>query len=914
MSNRRKRKLDKSTLAQTFRFDCDRFLRFRLATDEERERAGFSDARFTRPGLEEIRAAGRRWETDQYDSLVRAFDGSRERVHYRRDEAIDTRTQRKPFLSMQDFFDRLRQSSPPVLIVEGEFSLPASAVPGLQEAFERFNLDPVRMRPDILWIRPAGESRAPLIGASAEEVEYEIHVIDVKLVSEPNLRHFTEVTYYALALAEALKIENLASRYAVSAQGYIWPGSYVPNLFRDLMAENRLDPDPLASTLERILVAVPYEIYQFHVRDFFQDRLLPVLGTDVLETAWHVQPSCALCDYLKFCGDQAKRDDHLSRVAWLTRGQSETLRRRGINTTTALAGAIQGNSTAWQEATASNQQLRASAPALLARTQALLSGQPVLAIGRRVASMPRSANLNIFLTIHSDPGSGLVFAMGADRVYWKPGDALGTPPQRDRTAKVFIVDSAGDFKRDAVMRLDAERQRLVEFLAQIGQWLDEVERDNQALRDAHQAAGGSGRVRGLASAHFFVWDSFEIKQLRRLIERHLADEEVRDKVGLLLRFFPPDSMLPTDPDAYRSQPGTAVKDVFKLLVGVPVAHDYTLLEVVNNFYPRRGIDGQFYVHKIAYGFYTPLTDQIPFERAYELWTGNIYLKKYDPEPARRLPFSRDEIRGELVKTVGTRLQALDELVQRLRTNYRDQLTLKKAPFSAAQPARMRVPVAGQQLNALERLDEAAREIENRATRALPVEEREARYKAMRGLRPVPESEFRRELEAARASNPRYQTAELFVFTFPLSSADARIEQGDFTLALSNEAHPSDAAAPAFDLDLPWARLLEIEWGSAEQAVLRAGLPRYLAFLPLRELVRVEAVRIEAGRGTRPPFIILAPRNPSSFDFAVRQRLLNMDEPLVLDPVHVDFALDQIRQVLYAVGSPPVSRAPRARRR
>lgn len=33
-------KLDKGTLALTFKFDCDRFLRFRLASDAEKDRLG----------------------------------------------------------------------------------------------------------------------------------------------------------------------------------------------------------------------------------------------------------------------------------------------------------------------------------------------------------------------------------------------------------------------------------------------------------------------------------------------------------------------------------------------------------------------------------------------------------------------------------------------------------------------------------------------------------------------------------------------------------------------------------------------------------------------------------------------------------------------------------------------------------
>ena len=64
------RKLDKSTLALTFKFDCDRFLRFRLATTEEQHHLGLALDRYKRPGIQLITAAGRRWEADKYQDLL----------------------------------------------------------------------------------------------------------------------------------------------------------------------------------------------------------------------------------------------------------------------------------------------------------------------------------------------------------------------------------------------------------------------------------------------------------------------------------------------------------------------------------------------------------------------------------------------------------------------------------------------------------------------------------------------------------------------------------------------------------------------------------------------------------------------------------------------------------------------------
>ena len=119
---------------------------------------------------------------------------------------------------------------------------------------------------------PTGAPLIPTGDMQAQTPEYEIHIIDVKMADEPALRHFTEVTFYGLALAAALVETGLAGRYAVSAEGFIWPGSHDANAFRNLFLEfqSRGDPDPLTSALLATLKAVPYEVYQVHVRQFFE--------------------------------------------------------------------------------------------------------------------------------------------------------------------------------------------------------------------------------------------------------------------------------------------------------------------------------------------------------------------------------------------------------------------------------------------------------------------------------------------------------------------------------------------------------------------------------------------------------------------------------------------------------------------
>src|SRR5207302_8535153 len=105
------RRLDKSTLALTFKFDCDRFLRLRLATPEEQRRLDIEADRYKRPGIQLITAAGRRWEADKYQHLLHVAPSGR--------EAHTLTAQAAPLAGRQllgqvtELFDRLRCPTPP---------------------------------------------------------------------------------------------------------------------------------------------------------------------------------------------------------------------------------------------------------------------------------------------------------------------------------------------------------------------------------------------------------------------------------------------------------------------------------------------------------------------------------------------------------------------------------------------------------------------------------------------------------------------------------------------------------------------------------------------------------------------------------------------------------------------------------
>lgn len=881
-------KLDKGTLALTFKFDCDRFLRFRLASDAEKDSLGVSAETYKRPGIELIKAAGRRWEADKYQDLIDTSDDGK--VVFLLEDKVDDLLGRKPFKKIQNLFDILRQQEPPQAIIEAEFTVPTNITPGLQKAYDDFGLDQVRVRPDILWIRPGGTG-APLIG-NGTVPKYEIHIIDVKMAAEPSLRHFTEVTYYALALATAIQQEGLGGRYAVSAEGTIWPGSHGINAFRNLVQlyQAKGAADPVSEALSETLIRVPYEVYEVHVKQFFEDRLLRVLQTDMEDASWHVGPKCQLCDYVRYCRDKASECDHLSRLAWLNQGQAELLRSNGITTTAELTEAVTTADDRWQSVIDSSHQLRADGPALATRARSLTEGAPLPVDGRCSAMIPAWTDQSIFITIHFDPGSGISFALGAARLYFPHGRKPGDPPVTDE--KIFIVD------RVDAMNPETERERLKEFATVVSEWLEEVSTVNTGLP-----------ARDRLSSHIFFWDMLEVRQLKRMFERHMQNPDVIELIEVLTRFFPPDSLLP-DPDAFKSQPGTIVKEVLRMLVGLPVAHDYSLFDAANSFFPNVREDGTPYMFDLPFGFATPMSDQIPFERAYELWQDKIFVRHFNKlhptDPSKWRRYTRDELYDGIKRATKVHLQALQHIVRRLRENYKDRLVLKKSGFSAARSSQASVPEAARSLIAFEKLNVACQEMENRNTRSLPVDEREARFFSIRGLTLKPQAEADPIIDEIKFANPQYQHETLYVFDFSPTSRDSRIKEGEFTVALSNENE-------YVDLDEPWRRRLGLGFQEAEELLGEHGLTeRWMTNKSIGALLQVEVIRLEAMQDN--PYVVLKPGHQGLFQFAVAQGLVALDSPLVLDPMYRDFSSDRIEKALRSVGgkAAPIKRARKRR--
>lgn len=884
--------LSKGIVAFTFKFDCDRFLRYRLSTRAERDPQGLAvpeaqTEKDKRPGIGLVTKEGSLWEAHCYDDICELAGNS---VVFNLSDEIDKKLRRHRYLEVDNLQELLEAPNPPSFVIEASFKIPLDQ--GGLNALEQYirdhpgRLDGAVGRPDLLWIEPFDGSTTLLPGSTSTP-EFVINIIDVKMAAEPSLRHFVEVTFYAFGLQSWLREVGLHARYAVAAAGRVWPGTHDRFEFKHKVNAKAAagSTAPLREALVDTTHTVPHEAYWPRVREFLNERVPTVLEMGAHDTSWHVSAKCQLCEYSDHCRQAATgQADHLSQLPGLSAGQVVLLQQAGIGTLSELRREFESPTGRWSELKAEHQKFRAEDAALRARVQALATKAVVPISKRKTTLMPRWASRQIYLTTHFDPGTGLSFVFGARSVYFPPDRQPGDKPLTEE--KVFLVDhlSAGGMA-------DAEKDSFLEFCATIRRWLEETASDSARV-GAENEALPSGSKKPSVSIQVYMWDQIEAKQLGRVLMRHMANEAVLSQAAFLLRFFPAEKEL-RETDSSGAPPVTIVRPIVKQLLALPEPFDYGIWRT--RYWLHSQPKGREFLRP-RYGFQWDLSDQIPFERAYELWHREILLTHAGEmegttyKPGRK--YDRPELMDGLRQTASMFTSALEDIVRAMQTQHGDRLLLRKDPFQLAGDIDFpkTFPKESREMLVHAKLNAVAADLENRELLARPIEEREASFYCIRDLVQYNSRESGALIDAARQDR-RYVDKLLLSFRFSEGSRDTRLKEGDFLLVLRNE----DSEA---DINDRWYTALGCRNRTEAMALPFWPTDPSLQNAKLRSWLQVSIARLDTVGDV--PLIVVA-ADPGILRRAQEAGLVDLDKPLVLDPYTRDFNTVQIDKALRALG-------------
>lgn len=875
--------LSKTAISQYFRTECQRQLRFTLYPDNEsyraqREAQGMPAPQPPRPGLHHIRREGEDWQAEKLGDLTEALGAA---ALVGSPKALpDGRT----LYVAEPLRDLLGRAVPGTFLVEAQYEVTSAFEDALFIAGHRAGLG-LRysdVRPDLVQVLPARTSVEGIRADGSrtvlppEDGRLQLRVIDIKLASEPSVGYFGEVVYYMLTLAAWLQQNGLDNRFVVVPDGAVWPGSHEASALasarREAAAEGTaLTTQQLMDVLEGDLefLGGAFDVLAIRLRRFLQDEVPPVLAeADWRSLPWHVGNRCQSCEYLgeprldaqgrptelpDHCLPMAERDGHLSRVAFVSRGATLSLKEAGIADVPSLAQ-CEPDHVAFD----GHQALRATRTVVAGRARSLGSGSAGLPPnGGTSALMPGWADLRIYLDVHFDVGSAITFALGIKAFWvepWVAGHGAGGRATHAWRDQVFVVDGK-----------DVERERR-ELLA----FLDHLQR---ILADAR------GRNTG-TTYQVYLWDRLAYEHLTRIVGRHLDSILQDGNLQQLAWLFPPEELLPNPTLTVRRSPVTIVGDVAKAVLAAPVPHYYTLLNVARHYHDA-GLPDNLAGFSTHPHFETALSDQVPSERAHEIWS-------HSSRP------NWSEQVATLRETVVKRLRALESVTKRLERDLRAHLVQHAPPISIGPPTRQnRVSDDGQLWHAYTKLNQALEELDVQQIRAMPAHEREARFRSARLIARLTGAG---ELEALQAMGLSARPGRR-VYRLRHGSREVKFREGDFSCALAPESDPTflDRTLSSVALGSP----PDPGDGSGDRTLMG-------------DVTAVAVVGIDRDNAA----IALDPntRWPQGLDDLERFGRANLTTEVTLDPVQHDYFSRKLLAALQGIGNPQVAVAAAAVRR
>ncbi|WP_194521160.1 DEAD/DEAH box helicase [Cellulosimicrobium sp. JZ28] len=881
-------RLNKHTLGAYLASGCERQLALSLAADAaspvvgptEADQLGMPPKQDVRPGIQLITKAGRDWEEKKVADLEAAFPtgaivGNPVVTTNASGQLVVSRYSQQPLATA------LRAAVAGQFLVECEYIVGATfrgqfgAATGVLAT-----LDFSALRPDIVQVcdaitRPDGDevlhdgTTAPY---DATDRRLRLRIIDIKLTAEPSSGYFAEVVYYSITLAGWLKDNNLDTEYLVTTEAAVWPGSHdaaAVTVAQQQAAANgaAVTMPELLGALEDDLEVAPFVVFSLWLKDFFAETLPRVIVAMPRwrTLPWHVDNTCKNCDWVgqrwfntdgspgwhdDQCMPEAEATEHLSRIAFLTKGAAQALRSQNVTDVPALASLQPGDA-----AFDTHQGLRAGRTVVGARASALQANTaPQATPGAGTSAvMPGWADVMIRVSTYFDVGSGITIAFGIDAFQF-PNSQQGTQRRQWRT-QVFVVD-----RKD----LGDECDRLLAFLIALDAILSAVRTSSQQ-----------------ATYQVYLWDQAQYEHLTRVIGRHLdrildPNSGVRDLAWL----FPPDELAPNPALATRKSPVTIVREAVKSLVGAPIAHYYSLLELAKTYQPAwQTTPFTINPHPM---FHDSLSDQIPSERAHEIWS------RLRARPRAGGGTTRDyqQVIDDLRRNIELRHHALRLVTDRLGEDLRGQLR-SQAPRIGLGPVADQVGLSSDShlWYAHAALDAELTKVEEYKNRAMGVEEREARFEAARLTRRLTPQQAAAYLGAP---DSRLISGERRVYEIGSLSREAKVKDGDAFRCISPANDPLFLDNSLF----------------ANQNL--TGMPN-LAQWQLRwrfdEVAECSVFRFDRTNG----LVVLDLKNPDLVS-VLEANGYDLSNDVVLDRVPKTFLLDKVKTALRYIGNPAVAQA------
>ena len=877
----------KNVLSQNLRTECDLALYLTLHTDSELRKLGLPVPLDARPGIGTLRDVG--FEQEAL-ILQRLSQGLKERLIGEPPKAGSNRWQEQTLES------RLVETiSPPVALVQPRYAIEDArdvvlgrlgVAPHDTSVMPRFEA----LIPDLAIVEApdAGMFELSATGerlpVGAFDSRLSISLVDIKHARQANPSYEAEVVLYGVMLANWLVEHGFADRYFVNAHLCLWTGGGVARAaLQAALDRGEREPGRVLAAAREEFDPVNVAIYVQAIRRFFADRLPAVIrrGTkDWKRLDWYVGPACGSCDWLgyegwlspadrkkvaanpeHYCFFRAQKSDDLSRLPVTTRGSRRVMQSEGYQTVASIA-ATTGEEDVYNQHTL----LRANRRGLPAIAKSIVEVQSTTNPDRTDGRLARFADLDLFISINFDPGAGLLTGIGLHAYFLQPTPygELGADRHRKRWREKWIVSAKSS---------PAEQTAVLGFLQMIAEIFDFV-------ADTHPQRGGTHA--GKTRTQFVFWARRQFDELCLAIGRHLQailyDAHQDRLIKALAWIFPPEELQERDEIDKRRPAVAFVRDVVRRLVHVPALHALTLFNVAKHYY-----NGAEAIREPDEFYREPLSDTIPRERIYEIWSltagGGVGTVLWGSRVVKTL----NQLVESFARTIDQQGWALSSVSWRLRHDFGTRLA------ADAPKVRLTVPTWATGVAHDSKLWIAWGRFEDALDKAIThltflddADELEASYEGLRLARRI----------AAREDGT-------WVFEVSPRSVSTKLRAPAEFLCIALGAIPGFPALTARGVVAP------------EQ--LPAHLPAWLGNTPMHKLfpIRLEALN----RMSRTAIVRLGDfSGPNAADLSDLRRFVSdhLGASLFLDIILIPslgpaVGLRRLERILRAVGNPPNAR-------
>lgn len=712
----------KNVLSQYLRTKCDKQLRLSIYSPPELTAMGWPIPLTARPAVQILRDAGVEWEQAKMGDLEAAFGANmcfdKQKGKYR-DVPLQTILQRNltsPTIILQPSFEHANLRDTFLQTIGLDAGLIAQ-----MPTFGSFRPDIISVHTrldDEVEVLPNGETRT----IQPTDQRKALIICDIKHAGEANSSYSAEVALYAVLLANWLRLVNLHGTYLVASRLALWTRAKEVSSLAELLTTN-----PGAAISARIeaftkdLEPVDFPIFFQTIDHFFKTDLPRVLAVSQYQQLdWHVDARCSACDFLgyrnwlssadraildghrdHYCVPRAEDIQHLSRLATITRGGRKTLESAGHADVPAVSG-LQPTAPAFEQ----HNSLKADRNHLPHRANALVGGNVTIAPNNTTIDFPKWADLEIFITVNFDPGTGYLTAIGSEARF-RQRVPFGQQSQIQRT-----------WSADAQTLLSAtlaeERNVVVSFLSRLAEVFS-------FAYDTDPQKGGPQAARTQTQLYF--WDRRQFEELAKAIGRHLNVIVMPPNAAILrglVWLFPPEQTLQDD-EITLANPITFLKTVIQRDLRLPVAHCLTLFNVAEAYHNPQ------YTPRVPGSFYRdPFSDMIPRERIYEIWSAEPLVRVGNTQK------TRSQCISAYSDTVKQQVAALRAVVWKFRDDMTGRLNFTARPLDIGVPFNFQgMSEDGRLWYGWARLEEAYKTIDLRRTWSEEPEQLEACYDILR---------------------------------------------------------------------------------------------------------------------------------------------------------------------------------------